>query len=61
MVPPEACDDGDELDGKGCLPDCSGNMVKYTCSGGSLSSNDVCSPVCGDGFVIDGEVCDDGV
>ena len=66
----ETCDDGGL---GGCLPDCSGADLNYTCSGGSLSSpsNCVCDngfslispncmPICGDGKVVGNEVYDDG-
>jgi len=39
----ETCDAGS---GPGCLTDCSGVKIGYTCNG---ASPDVCSPICGDG------------
>ena len=35
QVSDEVCDDGNKLDGKGCLPDCSGEISGWYCSGGS--------------------------
>ena len=64
----ETCDDAAH---GGCLPDCSGSNVGYSCSGGSSTTPSVCvclpgysgSPCithCGDGLVAGTEVCDDG-
>lgn len=44
----------------GCESDCSGPLPEYTCSGGNLTHPDVCTPICGDGKVVPGELCDDG-
>jgi hypothetical protein len=66
----EACDDG----GKGgCLPDCSGMNLNYSCTGGNLTSpslcvclpgysflsDKTCKVQCGDGLVAPVEKCDD--
>ena len=42
----------------GCLADCSGVALGYTCN--STSSPSICSPICGDGLVIGIEKCDAG-
>lgn len=59
-VPTEGCDDSNSTDGDGCLPDCSGAMSEYSCSGGNKTHPDTCIPKCGDGYVFPGEICDDG-
>jgi hypothetical protein len=62
----EGCDDGNATQNlyspatdKGCV----GCVVKpnWSCSGGSISGPDTCSPICGDGVIISPiETCDDG-
>jgi len=59
-VGPEQCDDGNIVDNIGCLPDCTGPISFYGCSGGSNLTHDICVPLCGDGFRISPEGCDDG-
>lgn len=56
---PEACDDGVMSDLKGCKNDCLGVFPGWTCSGGTSTSADSCSTICGDGFMVDTETCDD--
>lgn len=36
----------------GCLPDCSGPSLGYTCP------NNVCSSICGDNLLVGEEICD---
>ena len=48
----EACDDGNQIPGDGCAPDCSAEPV---CTGTSG-----CTSVCGDGLKMPNEECDDG-
>lgn len=57
IIYPEVCDDGNSLDNKGCLSDCTGSIVGWYCSG---STSSVCHTQCGDGFVVGTENCDDG-
>lgn len=52
----EQCDDGNLAPGDGCSSCATENG--WECLGfGSFSS---CSPICGDGMLVDGETCDDG-
>ena len=64
----ETCDDG----GKHCNEKCDGPISNWTCKGESKTTPSVCScesgfelksdlclPICGDGFVIGDEKCDD--
>ena len=62
----EACDDGNLIAGDGCTDTCSVE-VGYACEGPpphiqkARSAPDQCTPVCGDGLVLEGlEECDDG-
>lgn len=72
----ELCDDGNNLPGDGCEPDCTiqgdekcGNGIVdpwEECDDGNLIPGDGCeptclmTPVCGDGIAQSGEECDDG-
>jgi cysteine-rich repeat protein len=69
----EECDDGNSVDGDGCLNSCRvafcGDGVMWTaheqCDDGNSSDNDLClsscrAARCGDGFIGPGEECDDG-
>ena len=57
----ETCDDGDQSDASECNSTCTGNVVGWSCTGGSPSTNSTCvAALCGDSMVIDNEVCDDG-
>jgi cysteine-rich repeat protein len=47
VVGNEVCDDGT---GTGCLPDCSGAKLGFTCTVGNLTAASVCSSICGDGI-----------
>ena len=54
----EACDnDG----GKGCADDCTAVIQGWECTGGTPTTPDVCTIVCGDGHWLhwEGEPCDD--
>ena len=53
------CDDGNEYNGDGCDADCV-LEYGYECVGGDLYTPDVCREVCGDGFNIGINACDDG-
>ncbi len=60
----EACDDGNTAGGDGCSADCMKTEDGYTCpkSGGACSSttpSEKKDPVCGNGLVEKGEICDD--
>ncbi|HDP73556.1 MAG TPA: DUF4215 domain-containing protein, partial [Candidatus Woesearchaeota archaeon] len=63
----EQCDDGNTLDGDGCSSTCEVESG-WLCSPSFLPSiildepagPSECSPVCGDGFIIGDEECDDG-
>ena len=58
----EKCDD----EGKGgCLPDCSGPEVNYSCTNVNNDTPSVCintapAPICGNGILEGNEKCDDG-
>ena len=52
----EQCDDGNFLTGDGCNSECK-IEIGYECHQEGVS---VCSPQCGDGRVIDPEICDAG-
>lgn len=56
----EVCDDGTELNGLGCLSDCTGSINGWTCTGGTYYTSDFCSETCGDTFITISEVCEDG-
>lgn len=43
----------------GCKADCSGALPGWTCSGGSVSGPDTCTSLCGDGYTVGTETCDD--
>jgi uncharacterized repeat protein (TIGR03806 family) len=73
VTPPEACDDGNTLDGDGCTSDCTIEVppacgdgqvdVDEECDDGNLVAGDGCGPgclleLCGDGVVNDGGVED---
>lgn len=52
------CDDGNTKSGDGCSAGC---LVEsgYSCAGGSTTTSDVCSEICGDGINFK-QACDDG-
>ena len=54
----EACDDGDSESDDGCSSTCS-IECGYDCTGGTATSTDECSSVCGDGIKSASEECDD--
>jgi cysteine-rich repeat protein len=72
----EQCDDGNTVDGDGCLANCTtetpnycmgqcctacyGIAVSGTCPGTGQVCCDQCAPVCGNGQTEMGEQCDDG-
>ena len=49
----ETCDDGNFFDGDGCSSTCQVE-AGFQCVG----EPSVCSPICGDGMIVGGEVCD---
>ncbi|CAI2375823.1 unnamed protein product [Moneuplotes crassus] len=53
------CDDNNTDDDDGCSSTCAIENG-YSCTGGSSTQKDVCTPICGDGKVIVNEKCDDG-
>ena len=57
----EECDDGGTANGDGCSSSCSVE-ANWTCArvDNSVSNPDVCGPLCGNGALDAGEVCDDG-
>lgn len=58
----EECDDGNTICGDGCSSMCT-IEPGWTCLGGSSTSRDTCSDICGDGFVMrrdSASYCDDG-
>ena len=52
------CDDGNKVNGDGCSSDCHIEQG-WTCSGGTSTSSDSCTPICGDGLIRGTEQCDD--
>lgn len=52
------CDDGNSVSGDGCNSGC---LIEsgYSCTGGSSSTSDTCTEVCGDGIKFK-QACDDG-
>jgi large repetitive protein len=53
------CDDGNNYNGDGCDADCV-LEYGYECLGGDAYTPDTCSEVCGDGYNIGLNPCDDG-
>jgi len=56
VIPPETCDDGNLIK---CNSNCIGARTGYTCTLGSSLSPSVCTPNCGDGLILNPEICDD--
>ena len=58
----EVCDDGISNNGigEGCFDNCLGSHPGYTCGSGSNTGPDICTELCGDGFITKNEGCDDG-
>lgn len=54
----EECDDGNNIAGDGCSPICQQERG-WDCSNGDTTVS-VCTPLCGDGFLVGNEICDDG-
>lgn len=54
----EICDDSTILD-QGCLNNCSGSFPGWICTSGALGSTSSCSNICGDGYLVQVEGCDD--
>lgn len=61
MTGREICDDGDTSDVSKCNSSCLGNVQGWSCVGGSLYSSSSCNEICGDGFRVGSETCDDGL
>ena len=59
-MPTEVCDDGNNVDNKGCATGCMEVNPLYVCTSGNETFPSVCAPNCGDGYVIESEFCDDG-
>ena len=65
--PGEVCDDSNEVAGDGCNSNCSLEFG-YACNQDSAPADGICDTagpgtvvsVCGDGIIVDAEVCDDG-
>lgn len=53
------CDDGNHVDNDGCNSLC---VVEtgFTCTGGTATTPDVCTEICGDGLDFGNYACDDG-
>lgn len=55
------CDDSNQVDGDGCSMNC---VVEtgWTCTGGTTTTKDTCTEICGDGkvFFPSASYCDDG-
>ncbi len=58
VIYPEACDDGNKVDGDGCKADCTAYETGYACN--HYSQPTLCHEQCGDGIVTPSEKCDDG-
>lgn len=58
----EVCDSGalNKSLGIGCNPTCSGSVLGWSCTGGSNITSTVCNGICGDGYRVADEICDDG-
>ena len=54
----EYCDDGNAENGGGCSSTWTIEN-KYSWSGGSATTKDICKPIWGDGFKVSTEQCDD--
>ena len=57
----ESCEDGNLFDGDGCSSSC---IIEtgWTCSSVvGPPEFSTCTPICGDGLNVFGEICDDGV
>ena len=52
------CDDGDTAAEDGCSSTCTVECG-YSCTGGTATTEDVCTSVCGDGIKTVTEACDD--
>lgn len=52
----EACDDGNDRSGDGCVWNCLSIEAGYQC----LEPGQPCAPICGDGILVLPEECDDG-
>ena len=55
---PSYCDDGNKVNGDGCSQNCLTEHT-WTCLGGSNSTRDHCTEVCGDGIKLGGNQCED--
>ncbi|KAJ1477077.1 hypothetical protein T484DRAFT_1631721 [Baffinella frigidus] len=59
-----ACDDGGNVAGDGCSPSCAWELGWACCSSGCSDrqavGRSVCTGICGDGYKVSGEACDDG-
>ena len=53
------CDDGNNKEGDGCSSQCRVE-TGFECSGGNVTSKDVCREICGDGKNMGVLECDDG-
>jgi len=53
------CDDGGLVNGDGCSSTCQVE-TGFKCSGGTSSSKDTCTEICGDGLKMGKLPCDDG-
>ena len=58
IVGTEICDDANAFDNQGCLSDCTGSLIGWTCNGVSSST---CSTNCGDALAVGTEQCDLGL
>ena len=54
-----ACDDGNVVNGDGCSSTCSVE-AGYSCSGGTSTTKDTCTEICGDSKKMGGNACEDG-
>ncbi|KAL4476977.1 hypothetical protein ABPG72_011674 [Tetrahymena utriculariae] len=60
--PNEVCDAGPKINNQptGCNDSCTAVLQGFICQGGSTTTADKCTPICGDGIKQYNEPCDDG-
>ena len=59
MYNQKPCDDGNTVNGDGCTQYCNVE-TGWTCNGGTDTSPDTCTEICGDGYDYGNYPCDDG-
>eukprot|EP00347_Sterkiella_histriomuscorum_P007900 403347132 len=59
VTPASGCDDGNTASGDGCSATCTVE-TGFTCSGGTITTPDICIEICGDGKDFGKRGCEDG-